>query len=114
MIKFSHNVTKDYKIVENPYKTLEKYNDTLEKISKIVEEYIVSQEKIFDVIMLLALSPSDADGIKYFIEKEKIRMKKGKNIDELTKKLEKLSEDMPAWMLSGYTEKEFEERKKIK
>lgn len=114
MIKFSHNVTKDYKIIENPYKTLEKYNDKLEKITKIVEEYVVSQEKAIDVIMLLALSPSDADGIKYFIEKEKIGIKKGRNINELTKKLEKISEDMPAWMLSGYTEKEFEERKKIK
>lgn len=32
----------------NSYKTLEKYNDMIGKFTRIVDEYIVSQEKEFE------------------------------------------------------------------
>lgn len=114
MVKFAHNMIKDYKVIENPSETLEHYNTMLEKFSKLLGEYVIGQEKILDITLLLAISPNDVNGIKQFIKEEKIKIKKGKDVNELARKLEKLSKDMPVWMLSGHTANEYKESKMIR
>lgn len=114
MVKFAHNMIKDYKVIENPSETLEHYNTMLEKFSKLLGEYVIGQEKILDITLLLAIFPNDVNGIKQFIKEEKIKIKKGKDVNELARKLEKLSKDMPVWMLSGHTANEYKESKMIK